>query len=604
MTQCGTVRAYHGMVLKLKQDVIAKGGSDEEARSLETTKLSIDGTHLNGEGEIDYDHNKKEVLGVCNDISLTKAFKTLSADSNKEHLENITATNAVIVTQTNLLIGSVSAHTVSVCYLKNENSLTVSIQLGFAYLISIIVGFVPLLEVMDNASWNNKYLTRRQKFPQQYSGPGHNDPKLPTDRRYDCYDKSPFYSDKSLLGTILWIPFLYFLMDVVHVVFKTPRNHMLYKAISLWSPRKGELVDFDWELLKAFVNYFEMFVNLGLRLVPRLDLNSLYSVDDNNANKMSVKTATATFSEKHQRYLKLLRDSWLLPQMANGDFVLPFKVNDKDVMASVLLDVIDGFVDLAEVFNKGIDSLNGEISDAFGRKRNVYIDYENLDRELGNIRSISRKVDSLGALVYATGGKSLGNNHWPAGTVAAIGIACHGIASFLIMFTRLFPGAKMCARICNADDNEVSFAYYKGRCKILNMKSFTIGVSILSCSRIQKLSALIQTHFRRRVATNGKRDRFNIVNYSRNTNSTLNDVDMYNTEDTDVTNDNDIDIISNENVESLSLKIKNRSKARKLSGSTIESLDSDLTLQANTFSRNKNITSLAYDIMIIDKIEI
>jgi hypothetical protein len=79
---------------------------------------------------------------------------------------------------------------------------------------------------------------------------------------------------------------------------------------------------------------------------------------------------------------------------------------------------------------------------------------------------------------------------------------------------------------------------------------------------------------------------------------------MYNTEDTDVTNDNDIDIISNENVESLSLKIRNRSKARKLSGSTIESLDSDLTLGANTFSRNKNITSLASDMMVIDKIEI
>jgi hypothetical protein len=185
--------------------------------------------------------------------------------------------------------------------------------------------------------------------------------------------------------------------------------------------------------------------------------------------------------------------------------------------------------------------------------------------ELRNIRSISRKVDSLGVLVYATGGKSLVKNHWPASTVAAIGIACHGIASFLIMFTSLFQGAKLCARICNADDNEVSFAYYKGRCKILNMKSMTRGVSILSSSRIQKLSALIQTHFRRHDATNGKRDRFNVVNYSRNTNSTLIDVDMYGTEDIDVTNENDIDNLSNENVETLSLKIKNRSKARRLS---------------------------------------
>jgi hypothetical protein len=114
--------------------------------------------------------------------------------------------------------------------------------MDFATLVSAITGDVPVSVCSDNASTNNKFLTDNQKYPQQYSGNQHNDEKLPTDRRYDCFGKHPYYSFETLLGTLLWIPFFFYLMDCVHVVYKTPRNHLLYKLMALWSRRKQKLI--------------------------------------------------------------------------------------------------------------------------------------------------------------------------------------------------------------------------------------------------------------------------------------------------------------------------------------------------------------------------
>jgi hypothetical protein len=140
------------------------------------------------------------------------------------------------------------------------------------------------------------------------------------------------------------------------------------------------------------VNYFELEINPGLRLYTvRVDLNSIYSVDENNANKMSVPTATGTWSKKHQEYLKkCLIECWLLPEMSRngGDFTLPFKVDDEEVMASDLLDTLDGFLDLASEFNVGIDALNGEEDDGYGGKKKLYINYEIAHGELKRIRGI------------------------------------------------------------------------------------------------------------------------------------------------------------------------------------------------------------------------
>lgn len=607
MIQLETIRTYAGMLLEVKQDIKKRGGSDEEARSAEITKITIDGTKLNGDGQVEFDHNKKQMVGLINTNNLTDSYKIISSDSQKELLETITATHAIITSESNFIQGSISVRTTSVCYLRNENSLSVATQMSFAYLISIIVGNVCVCKVMDNASWNNKYLTANQRFPQQYSGQQHNDVQRPTDRRYNCFDKSPFYSNPSLYATSLWVPFLYFLMDVVHAVFKTPRNHLLNKPIALYSPRRNGLIIFCWELLKAFVLWYEMNINRGVRLVPRLDLASIFSVDDNNANKMSVKTATATTSEKMQEYLTIITDGWLLPEMnTNGDFILPFQVENKDVMASALLDTIDGFLDYAKVYNRGIDSLNGERSDGYGGKKNLYINYED-GNELTNIREISRKIDDLGRQVCATEGLTLGENHWPSGTAAAIGICCHGIASFITYITKLIP-LYLCVRMLNADDNEVTFAATKARAKILTQKSFNVGLSVLTAHRIKKLSLAIKSQFKLKNNKNKKRDRFSVISYSRNTNSTIVDDDIndsineYSNENN--INDEDIDSTINDGNDStkIEIKFKRRNKARKLKGSTENSLDNNLT-GANRFSRSANISKMAADNMTIDKLK-
>jgi hypothetical protein len=72
------------MLLTLKEDCKARGGSDEEARSLELTTLTQDGSKM--VEEIGFDHNKKLVLGLTNTTSMTDTFKSLASDSNEELL--------------------------------------------------------------------------------------------------------------------------------------------------------------------------------------------------------------------------------------------------------------------------------------------------------------------------------------------------------------------------------------------------------------------------------------------------------------------------------------------------------------------------------------
>lgn len=186
----------------------------------------------------------------------------------------------------------------------------------------------------------------------------------------------------------------------------------------------------------------------------------------------------------------------------------------------------------------------------------------------------------------------LGTNHWPVGTVAAIGNACHGIASIIIMITSLTP-VYICARMFNADNNENTFAAIKERAKICNMKAVMIGLSIITTQRIKRFQDSIKSRFQSTKKPNTKRDRFTVVNFSRNTNCTVNDDDN---------DDQDNNENENENHEEneIEYKFRRRNKARKLEGTDVESYDTSLT-GASRFARSYNTISMAAENSVIKK---
>jgi hypothetical protein len=240
--------------------------------------------------------------------------------------------------------------------------------------------------------------------------------------------------------------------------------------------------------------------------------------------------------------------------------------------------------------NKWIDSLNGEENDGYGRKKKLYINYENAHGELKKMRGVSRKVDDLGAKVNCDQSLTLSANHWPVGTVAAIGNACHGIASIIIMITSLIP-VFICARMFNADNNENTFAAIKERAQICNMKAVMIGLSIITAQRIKKFQDSIKSRFQSTKKPNTKRDRFTVVNFSRNTNCTVNDDD--NDDDRD---NNDKNHAENE----IEVKFRRRNKARKLEGTDVDSYDTSLT-GSSRFARSYNTASMAAENVVITK---
>lgn len=105
---------------------------------------------------------------------------------------------------------------------------------------------------------------------------------------------------------------------------------------------------------------------------------------------------------------------------------------------------------------------------------------------------------------------------------------------------------------------------------------------------------------------NTKRGRFSVVSYGRNTNSSI--IDDYNERISEYSNeyndnDNDVSIVSTANNDNndntISIRFKCRNKARKLTGSTTDSLDEHRT-EGNILLKSFNITYIAANNMTTD----
>jgi hypothetical protein len=362
-------------------------------------------------------------------------------------------------------------------------------------------------------------------------------------------------------------------MDMVHAVFKTPRNHMLVKPISLWCEREEKLVNFDFLALKAFVTYYIERVNTGVRIELKLDLASMYGVTDNNANKMCVKTATAFYSKKHQRFLNHLLE-WLLNKFKKEEDVMPFEVKGKSILVSDMRSMIEGFLAFAKVMDIGIDACNGEDSDAYGNKIVLRVNYQNCSGELNKLRSIPRYLEFIADKIKERKDLSLNVNYLPSTTVKAIGITCHGIATFIIYLTGfLAPSSSTNTRQFNGDKVEHTFAALKAGSTDFNMKCFMINLSIVSSTYLKKLMSSIESNYLP-IKNKKRKNKFEAVTYVRHTNSTI-ESDSLGCADDDDKNNNDNTITD-------LFRVKNN--ARKVTGADHNYLNNDKTA-ANKFSR-------------------
>ena len=572
--QYDSIREHCRLIKLLKKKMLDRGASCREVRSIDYTKLTMDGTQLGGILGIGFDHNNNTIQNLVNLKSLSNSYEILTVESEKRQLELMTAKYAVITNETSILIGSTSKIITTVGYLTNENSNTVCSQFDEAYLISIANGGIPVIKLSDNASWNNKVFSDQQTVSQLYTKEENiikSNLHRGADRKYYCATISPYYSGSQLkrMAPDFWVPLLFLIFDYVHTVFKTPRNHLITKKIALFSAA-GKSIIFDWDILRAAVQQFEQNDVSGLRKVARLDINSIWAAGDNSANKMTVKTATATFSSKHQRYLTLLRDS-LCEEYGLSEKLL-FQVNGEDVYASRVIDIVDGFLPLANVFNRGFDALNGVQKLNRNRSRKLYIDSITGIEEFEKIREISRSIDTLGNLVCNTNGLSLSSNHWLLGAARAVGKSCHGVVSFLIYFTSiLVPGSKFSMGILNADDNEQSFSWLRSKCSIFDMKSFMRSLVLLNHHRSRMLEGAIESLFK---YTKKNTNKYNTVLYSRNTNSRVSD------------DENDV---SDNDEAQMKINVKRTNNSRTLNGE--KSTDCASKLQEH--ARSNNINNMA-----------
>jgi hypothetical protein len=156
------------------------------------------------------------------------------------------------------------------------------------------------------------------------------------------------------------------------------------------------------------------------------------------------------------------------------------------------------------------------------------------------------------------------------------------------MITSLIP-VSLCARMFNADNNENTFAAIKERANICNMKAFMTGLSIITAQRIKRFMDSIKSRFQSSKIQNRKRDRFSVVNFSRNTNCTIGD------DDNDDRDNND-----NNGDKEITLKFRRRNKARELEGSKLDSYETSLS-GSSRLARNYNTTTMAEINMTITK---
>ena len=104
--QYDNIRENCRLITKLKKEMLDKGASRSEIRSVDYTKLTMDGTQLGGALSIAFDHNTNTIQNLVNTKSLSNSYEILTAESEKTKLELMTATHAVITTETSILVGT------------------------------------------------------------------------------------------------------------------------------------------------------------------------------------------------------------------------------------------------------------------------------------------------------------------------------------------------------------------------------------------------------------------------------------------------------------------------------------------------------------------